>query len=246
MGFYPVRDNANSYGHAIGIILVDVKTSFIPGDVGNASTYSYPVLYRTAPGVTLTRLIKLGDRSLLPSILEAAQYLVDHGVRAISSDCGYMIRFQKEVSEQIAIPTLLSSLVMLPTLQKTIPPHSKIGILCASKQYLTPDLLSMAGVEDMASVVIQGMEHCAAFRQPILDEMPLLDAKAIEIEITTTAREMIKNNPEISVILLECSNMPPYARAIQQATGRMVFDYISLIDFFYGASFRRAYTEGFY
>jgi len=93
MGLYEVRTGAESYGHEIGILLVDCSTPFIPGDVGNASTYSYPVLYHTVQGCSLERLINLGDETLADTVVEAAKFLEQRGVKGITSDCGFMIRF---------------------------------------------------------------------------------------------------------------------------------------------------------
>ena len=43
-------------------------------------------------------------------------------------------------------------------------------------------------------------------------------------------RRFVTDNPEIGAVLLECSDMPPYAWAIQNAVRRPVFDFISLIN----------------
>jgi Asp/Glu/hydantoin racemase len=245
MPVYKVRGGVESYGHAIGILLIECSTPFIPGDVGNASTYPFPVIYKTVPGVTLTRLIEEGDLSLTEAVINTAKELEKIGVRAISSDCGYMIHFQKQVAEKLSIPVIMSSLIQLPLLERTIGPNQKIGVICANRKRLTPDLLDAAGVKDKANIVIIGMEEKPYFRAPILDEKNILDSDKIEKEIVKKATELVTTSPEISSILLECSNMPPYAHAVQKATGKPVFDFTTLINLFYQASFRKPF-EGFY
>ena len=245
MAIYKVRENAESYGHAVGIILVDVRTPFIPGDVGNASTYPFPVVYRTVPEVTLERLIEQGDKSLTDNVINTARELENMGVRAIASDCGYMIHFQAEVAAAVSVPVIMSSLIQLPMLERSIGPERKIGVICANKPRLTNDMLALAGLRDPSRVVIRGMQDSAAFRSPILDEEPLLDDELIEKDITDTARELVAAHPEVGPILLECSNMPPYAHAIQRATGRPVFDFTTLIGVYFAAAFRRPFA-GFY
>jgi len=245
MTVYKVRRNAESYGHAIGILLVDCRTPFIPGDVGNATTYPFPVLYRTIPDLTLTRLIDEADKNHTAKVVATARELEDMGVRAIASDCGYMIHFQAEVAAAVKVPTILSTLIQLPMLERSIGPDRRIGLICANKNRLTPDMLTLAGLSNPDRVVIRGMEASQPFRAPILDEEPLLDDELIERDITATAVEMVSAHPEIGPILLECSNMPPYAHAIQKATGRPIFDFTTLIGLYQVASFRRPFT-GFY
>lgn len=242
---YHVRRGAESYGHAIGILLIDCSTPFIPGDVGNASTYDFPVIYKTVPGVTLQKLIEEGDLSYIRRVIDTAKELENMGVRAISSDCGYMIHFQKQVAAELSIPVIMSSLIQLPMLEQTMGDSGKIGIICANKKKLTPDLLDAAGVRNKERIVIRGMEEKAFFRAPILDEKPELDSEKIEQEITETAQELVESHPDVRVILLECSNLPPYAHAVQAVTGRPVFDFTTLINLFFSASFRKPFS-GFY
>ena len=238
---YKVRPKANSYGFAIGILLIDCSTPFIPGDVGNASTYDYPVLYKTVADVTLERLIEQGDESLIDNVILAARELQEMGVRAITSDCGYMIRYQQQVADALDIPVILSSLVQLPMLELSVGCRQKIGIICANKERLSPKLLEIAGLKDPGKVVIYGLEKQINFRGPILDETGTLEPEKIELEIVAIAREMIAQHPEVGPILLECSNLPPYAAAVQAATGRLVFDYTSLINGYCAAAMRKPF-----
>ncbi|MCJ8297381.1 MAG: hypothetical protein MJK13_00385, partial [Pseudomonadales bacterium] len=162
-------------------------------------------------------------------------------VRAITSDCGYMIRYQQQVADALDIPVILSSLVQLPMLELSVGCRQKIGIICANKERLSPKLLEIAGLKDPGKVVIYGLEKQINFRGPILDETGTLEPEKIELEIVAIAREMIAQHPEVGPILLECSNLPPYAAAVQAATGRLVFDYTSLINGYCAAAMRKPF-----
>ncbi len=41
---------------------------------------------------------------------------------------------------------------------------------------------------------------------------------------------MVDEHPEIGPIVLECTNMPPYARAVADVTGRPVYDITTLAE----------------
>ena len=241
MPVYKVRPHAESYGHDIGILLIDCRTPFIPGDVGNASSYAYPVLYRTVPDVTLERLIDKGDLSLTDKVIETARALEAAGVTAIASDCGYMMHFQEQVAAAVSIPVMLSSLLQLPFIGSLLGPEQAIGIVCANRPRLTDELLRKAYPQGARPVHVAGLEGCPHFRGPILDETDTLDSDAIEAEVVATAEALCAAHPHIGAILLECSNLPPYAHAVQRATGRPVFDFLTMIDHVRAAGRRRPY-----
>lgn len=46
---------------------------------------------------------------------------------------------------------------------------------------------------------------------------------------------MLKENPDIGVFLLECSDIPPFSNAIVAATGKPVFDFISAAHMIYAS-----------
>lgn len=242
---YRVRPGAESYGHAVGVILIEVSTPFIPGDVGNASTFPFPVLYKTVPGVTLDGLIERSDTGRLDAVIETARYLERHGVRLIASDCGYMIHYQEKVAAAVSVPVVLSSLLMLPMLEAGLGRDAKVGVICANRRRLTDGMLRLAGMRDPRRAVVYGMEESAAFRKPVLEEYPVLDSDAVEADLCAVARTMVEAHPETGPILLECSNMPSYAHAVQKGTGRPVFDFTTMIGAYHSAAFRRPFL-GFY
>lgn len=245
MPVFKVRPRADSYGHDIGILLIEARTPFIPGDVGNASTYRYPVLYRMVMDVTIERLIDQGDLSLTARVIEAAKALEDAGVRAITSDCGYMLHFQEQVAAALKVPVMLSSLLQLPFIDSLLAPDRAVGVVCANRRRLTPDLLAKAHPHPRHPVHIAGLEDKPNFRGPILDETDTLDSDKIEAEVVETAEKLVGEHPEIGALLLECSNLPPYAAAVAEATGLPVFDFVTMIDHVRAAS-RRTPFRGNY
>ena len=111
---YRKRD-ADSYGHAVGILMIDYRGPFIPGDVGNATTYGYPVLYKVVKGLTFDRVLAR-DPTFDEAVVVAAKELEAAGVRAISSDCGFLVHYQSAVQKAVRVTVCLSSLLQIPFL----------------------------------------------------------------------------------------------------------------------------------
>ncbi|MER8506779.1 aspartate/glutamate racemase family protein [Mesorhizobium sp. M0751] len=225
--------------------MIDCFNPFIPGDVGNACTYDYPVLYHEVPDVTIKRLLDEGDLSLTPNVIEAARHLERQGVRAITSDCGYMLHFQDVVADAVKIPVMLSSLLQLPFIASTLGRQQSIGIICANSVRLSEDMLEKAFPYRNRQLFVAGMEGKAGFRGGILEENGIIDSEAVEQELVEVGRDLLRDNPAIGAILLECSNLPPYAQALQRAVGLPVFDFITMIDQMRGACFRRSFSGSY-
>ncbi|MBT6117401.1 MAG: aspartate/glutamate racemase family protein, partial [Rhodospirillaceae bacterium] len=96
MPTYSTRRGAYSYGHAVGILLLDAKAPFIPGDVANATSYDFPVIYKTVDGLS-TSVCLNGAPEFAAKMATAAKELAREGVKGISSDCGFMLQFQEAV-----------------------------------------------------------------------------------------------------------------------------------------------------
>ena len=63
----------------------------------------------------------------------------------------------------------------------------------------------------------------------LLDDQLVLDVEAARQEHLTVAGRMVAEHPEIGAIVLECTNMPPYADDIRRETRLPVFDILSLV-----------------
>jgi len=60
--------------------------------------------------------------------------------------------------------------------------------------------------------------------------------------VVECAQEMVREHPDIGAVLLECSDLPPFAAAVQDAVGLPVFDFITMINWIYRALVQRPYT----
>jgi aspartate/glutamate racemase len=239
---FHARKNQTSYGEAIGILLLDSGAPFIQGDVGNATTYDFPVRFKRIDELTVTRILA-HDQSFVEKMIEGACELEREGVMAITGDCGFMAIYQNEVKQAVGIPVLLSSLLQIPFIKSTIPNGTKVGILTANSKALTAEVFEQIGIASDDSLVISGLENYKNFREAALDETGTLDSDNIRAEVVEAAQELISRNQGIRSILLECSMLPPYAADVQKATNLPVYDFVTMINHAYSAIKTRHYAD---
>lgn len=239
---YKAKDDQVSYGEAIGILMLDTYTPFIPGDVGNATTYDFPVRYKTVEGLTVERMLKR-DPDALELLIEAGKELEQEGVRAITMDCGISALFQDEVANQLDVPVFLSSLLQAPFISRMLADDEKMGLVVVNSDTFNDELLKAAGIEDIP-LKIKGVEDRKEFYKAAIKEVGRLDDVKIKQEIVTAVEEMIEDDPKIKAILLECSVLPPYGPAVQKAVNLPVFDYVTMINYIYSTVVKPEY-EGY-
>lgn len=243
MAVYTVTRRTQSwYGEQIGILILDAAYPCVPGNVGNATTYDYPVRYQEVRGASIDRLLNQRDPALKDVFIEAALELQDRGVKAITGACGFMAYFQEDVAAAVEVPVFLSSLMQIPFMHAAC--GGTVGIITANASRLTPRHFEACNVPSSIPLAVAGMESKMEFRTAILEEKGTLDSAAIEREVQDVARHMVEENPEIRSILLECSDLPPYAHAVQAVTGRPVFDFITMINHVQHSLACRPYVGG--
>jgi hypothetical protein len=224
-----VRGGRNLYGHTIGILVLDTVFPRIPGDIGHAGTFPFPVLYHKVRNASPSRVVREGDPALLEGFIQGARALEASGVLAITTSCGFLAMFQRELTEAVRVPVFTSALQLVPLVSRMLGPDRAVGILTVEGRALGPRHLAGAGITEDVNVVISGLEGGHAFTPVLLDNELELDVEAARRENVEAAREMVERHPEVGAIVLECTNMPPYAAAIREATGVAVFDITTLI-----------------
>ena len=240
MPVYYTHPTAESYGQSIGILLLDARMPFVPGDVANASTYRYPVKYKLVSGLE-TYVCLNGAPEFGPIIAEAAKELEAQGCKGISSDCGFMLQYQQAAAEAVDIPVGMSSLLQLPLIERSLGSSQPVGVITADSRSLTPAFLEQAGLHPKNPLVIRGMQDEPEFNAAVLDPKGTMETDLMTQEVVGLAKNMVNEHPDMGAILLECSLLPPYAGAVQQATNLPVFDFITLIDFLQAGTQQRGY-----
>jgi hypothetical protein len=238
---YRTRKGQASSGEAIGILLLDTAVPFIPGDVANATTYDFPVRFRKVEGFTVAKAIAK-DPSVYPRLRSAAEELVGQGVRAVTGDCGFMALHQGRLARELSVPVFLSSLLQLPFVSHIIGDGAKVGILTADGRGLDRNLLAEAGAADPGRLVVEGLESREHFHRFAIAESGELDAAAVEAEVVDAARGLCDREPSVAALLLECSLLPPYAAAVQEAVRLPVFDYVTMIRHVFAAVVRTRFA----
>ncbi len=232
MTVYSVNTRTQSfYGQSIGILILNAAYPCIPGNVGNATTFSFPVRYKVIEEASIDRLLNKQDPTLLKPFINAAKELESEGVKAITGACGFMALFQQEIKNAVKIPVFLSSLLQINFILQILEKDKKIGVITADAKALSDRHFSAAGVPLDAPIVIAGMENQPEFRDAVLKEKGTLDSDRVEKEVVSVARALVDAHPDIGAMVLECSDLPPYAQAVQASVNLPVFDFVTMINF---------------
>jgi len=230
------------YGAPLGILMLDARFPRIPGDMGHAGTWPFPVLYRLVRGASPERVVLQGAAGLLPDFLDAAAELVAQGAEAITTNCGFLSLFQRELAAHVRVPVATSALLQVPWVQATLPPGRRVGIVTVCAAGLTPAHLAAAGVPEGTPVA--GTEGGREFfRVLIRGESQDMDVGLAEADVLAAGRALVAAHPEVGAIVLECTNMPPYAHAMRAALGLPVFDIYSLITWLHARLRPRAFPR---
>ncbi len=226
-----VRGGRNLYGIPVGMLMTDSRFPRVPGDNGNAATWHFPVLYRSVPGAGPGRVVRdLREEELLGPFREAALELERAGVELITTSCGFLVLFQRQLQAALSVPFLSSSLLQVPWLVSLLPPGRRVGVLTVERSSLTPAHLAAAGIRARHRVAIVGMEEVGGhFAGVILEDRLELDLEQARLEHERAARLLVERHPEVGAIVLECTNMPPYADVVRRATGLPVYDLTTLV-----------------
>lgn len=213
----------------IGILMLDSQFPRIYGDVGNPATWGFDVAIEVVPKATPQAVICRGDDLLAPFIA-AGQRLIKQGVSGITTTCGFLSIYQNELSKVLGVPVLTSSLMQVASVNATLAEGKCAAILTISASALTSEYLRAAKVP--LNTPIGSTEGGFEFSRCILNNEPVLDIAMARKDNVSAAVALVKSNPNIGALVLECTNMVPYAADIAKATGLPTYSMYSLISWF--------------
>ncbi|WP_170759818.1 aspartate/glutamate racemase family protein [Ruegeria lacuscaerulensis] len=218
------------YGASVGILMLDARFPRIPGDMGNALTWPFPVHYRIVRNASPDLVVRRKAEGMLGAFIDAARELVDDGVDGITTNCGFLSLLQKELTEAVPVPVVTSSLMQVEMVNRLLPAGRRAGVLTISASTLTEDHLRSAQVPE--GTPIGSTEGGQEFTRVILNNELTMDVEKAREDNVEAALAMQKEHPDLGALVLECTNMCPYAADIRAATGLPVYSVVSLVSWF--------------
>ncbi len=221
----------------LGILMLDTQFPRILGDVGNPRSFDFPVVYRTVPGATPEAIVLNDPRVWIDAFVEVGQSLVAEGCRGLATTCGFLTLVRDEVSQACGVPVAASSLEQVKAVAQRLPKGKVPGILTISQSSLSPAHLAAGEVPE--DLPIQGVDG-GAFATAILGNHVTFDPATASKEMVLAAQNLCTRHPEIGALVLECTNMPPYAAEIEAATDLPVYSILTHLNQFHSTLVQQA------
>jgi len=211
----------------LGVLMLETRFPRVLGDIGNPASFNFPVRYSIVRGASPARVVRERAAGLLEPFIAAARELVEQGCGAISTSCGFLALFQPQLQAALPVPVATSSLLQVAPLQAGLPPGRRVGIITIDAKALTADHLR--GVGAAPDTPIAGVRAAGEFARAIMGDAAELDTDQLRAEVLEAGARLVQAHPEVAALVLECTNMPPYAAALAQASRLPVYDILTLL-----------------
>lgn len=218
-------------GASIGILMLESQFPRIPGDGGNAATWPFPMLYKVIAQATPQRVVVDGAEGLVDAFAVGARELVATGADGITTNCGFLVRYQDLLREAAGVPVAASSLMQVPWVERLLPPGQRVGVITVHAASLGEEHLAAAGAR--ADTPVVGTEDGDELTRVLLGDELSLDVGRARGDMLGAATRLRERHPDVGAIVLECTNMTPYSAAVAAATGLPVYDFYSFVTWFH-------------
>jgi len=205
------------------------------GNILNPASFDFPLRVIRVKGADYKTIVEHPDSVVLENMIAAARILEQEGIQAITTSCGFNAFFQKELAAAVNIPVFASSLIQVPSVYCSLKPEQAIGIITADKQHLTRQHFANTGISKSIQLKVASISDIGEFAKLRDNASVELDTELFIKQVVNVAEKLVKDNPEIGAVVLECTDLPPCASAIRKATGLAVFDIVTLLNMVYQA-----------
>ena len=219
-------------GGFVGVLMLDTRFPRPAGDIGHPGSLGTPVKHAVVEGAWPSKVVasahSLRASGLAGMFIARARELEREGAFAITTSCGFLVLLQRELQQAVSVPVVTSSLLHLP---RVLAGEPRIGVLTISAAHLGREHLLAAGVEPkrLGDVIVQGVDPAGEFARAILGNRTTMDLAQAQADVVSAAMKLKARAPDLGTVVLECTNMPPYAAAVRAVTGWRLY---SLLDSF--------------
>jgi Asp/Glu/hydantoin racemase len=207
----------------LGILMLQTRFARLPGDIGHPGSFAFPVRRVVVDGARPEAVVRGGDPRLLEPFVAAGRQLVADGAVAITTSCGFLARWQRELQAALPVPVWSSSLLKLAELR-----DRRCGVITIEAASLTAAHFEAVGADPTTPV--EGITPGSPLHRTLIEDLPTLDAVDAEAQVLAAGDRLLARHPDVQVLVLECTNLPPYARALERASGRPVHDVVTLLN----------------
>lgn len=212
----------------IGLLLLESRFPRFKGDIGHPETFDPPAMVRTIQHATPQRVVKDHAIGLVKSFASAARELEQAGAKLITTSCGFLVLHQKTLAASVNVPLVSSSLLAIPTaLEQLRPQGLRPAILTISSGNLSKEHLQAARCPP--DTPIGAPDPNGHFCTQILTNCETMDQATARQEVIAAAKNLMRNHSNIGALVLECTNMPPYASDLTQLFNIPILSLTSLL-----------------
>jgi Asp/Glu/hydantoin racemase len=209
----------------LGLLMLQTRFPRPRGDIGHAATFDFEVRRRVVPGATPGRVVRGRDAAALSPFIGAARSLVAGGCDAIATSCGFLALWQRELQAALPVPVWSSALLQLAEEQAA---GRRCGVITIEAASLQAAHFEAVGADPATPV--EGITPGSPLQRTLLLDLPELDAADAQQQVLAAARRLLQRHPGIDTLVLECTNLPPYAPALREHCGLRVLDVVTLLN----------------
>jgi hypothetical protein len=206
----------------LGLLMLQTRFPRPVGDIGHPDSLPFPTRQRVVPKASAARVVRGTTPDLLPAFIDAGLALVAEGAQAIGTSCGFLALWQRDLQAALPVPVWTSSLLQLAD-----EPTRRCGVLTIEAASITPAHLQAVGADPATPV--EGIDAASRLHATLMQDLPTLDTDEARAQVVAAGLRLCRRHPEVNTLVLECTNLPPYAQALHEATGRPVLDVLSLL-----------------
>lgn len=215
---------------AVGILMLETNFPRPLGDIGHEHTWDFPVLFRKVGGASAQKVVHEDPRALLDAFVKVGRELIAEGCTGLTTSCGFLSLMQDELKDALGVPFASSPLMQLPLIEAMLPANKEAGILTISKESLSVAHLRAAGARD--NMPIEGVPRGGPLATAVFGDLAEMDFTACCDDVCEAAERLVSKHETVEAIVLECTNMAPYAADIARMTGRPVYSIVSFLNWF--------------
>ena len=212
----------------LGIMMLKTAFPRPPGDVGNANSWEFPVHLSVVEPATFDSVVAGGElgSDVVGAFEKAAGDLIDSGALALTTSCGFLSPLKSKLLQGSSVPFIASSLEQIPKRQAELS-EGRVAVLTIDARRFTREHLIAAGAS--ADTPFVGLEEGKELHRVISGDLPDLDGAAAEADVLAAGTRLGNLVPDLGAVVLECTNLGPYAKALSRHLGVPVYDIVSYV-----------------